>query len=181
MCKKYPDYLTNQRIREGIGDINRVYNWAYNNELRIANVGSNYTFRIKDDKDIITYHGTLGVIIANHNNIPENLIFDFGKTLPDQALSDLKLRITLDHIGFYKLYGEKLTLAGTRIHNVRHGKDLYTTRDVPSELPRAGKIIVNVCHSIHDNIWFPHETPLCKTCNTRDFCMMYGKQDITKG
>lgn len=181
LCKKYPSYLNNQRIREGIADLNKVYNWAYANELRIANVGSNYTLLARDGQDEITYHGTLGIIIANHNNIPENLVFDFSKTVQDQALLDLKLKTTFEHIGFYALYNNKLTLAGTRIHNVKHGKDSYTTRDIMSELPRIKKIIINVFRAIQNEIWYPHETPLCKSCNVRDFCMMYGKRDITKG
>lgn len=173
LCKKYPDYLNSQKIREGMGHLFRFYSWAEEEELRVASIGEPYTISIHlNDTDMIQYHGSLGIIIVNKNDQPENFKLSCSTRLPDQANLDLSLKTTLDHVGFYRLY--KQPLAGTKIHHSRKNRDFYTTRDLPLATKRVESVIKNVTLAIKNNIWYPHEGPMCESCNLRDFCMMYG-------
>lgn len=172
LCSQNPDKMNNEKIREGMGHLYRFYEYAAEKEIRVADIGSTYTIRVQDGKDYYEYKGSLGIILADHNNEPQNLRIDFGTRLTDQADIDQDLKITLDHLGFYQLYGRPLN--GTLVHHSRRNRDYYTTRDIPSNKKRCEAIIRNVGKSIRQNIWYPHETPLCPSCTVRDFCPMFG-------
>lgn len=173
LCKEYPEVMTQENIREGYGHLNRFYRWAAREELRVATLGDVYTIRQKlDNGDYLDYKGSLNVIMANKYNKPENLKFWFATRLPDQADLDLALKTTLDHVGFYQLYGQPLI--GTRVHHLRKDKDFYTVRDVETAKERVLAVTRNVFKSIQQDIWYPHEGPMCQKCQVRDFCLMYG-------
>ena len=101
-----------------------------------------------------------------------NLKFWFATRLPDQADLDLALKMTLDHVGFYQLYGQPLI--GTRVHHLRKDRDFYTVRDIETAKERVLAVTRNVFKSIRQDIWYPHEGPMCQKCQVRDFCLMYG-------
>lgn len=172
VCKNHPDKITQDKIREGFGALYRFYEYAEENQILVADIGSPYILRVKDGDDTYIYNGTLGIILSNKDGEPENFKTDFSSRFPEQSKLDMNLKTTLDHVGFYELYN--LPLSGTRVHHVKKSRDFYTTRDIPSSTKRVRTIIANVCKSIRHNIWYPHETPLCSSCEVRDFCMMYG-------
>ena len=173
LINRYPDYINSVRARDGLGKLYQFYRWAEVNQLRIADIGSEYIIPIDDENgNRIEYHGSLGIISANINNDPENLIIDFSNRYPDQADLDLQLKTTLDHIGFQLLY--KCKLAGTRVHNVKGDRDFFTTRDNAMLLGKVKTIIKNVVTALKQNIWYPNESPLCQSCTVRDFCLGYG-------
>lgn len=173
LCRQNPVVMTQEKVREGFGHLMRFYRWAERNELRIAVMGEPYILRQElDNGDYLEYHGSLGIIMANQYGKPENLKFHFSTRFPDQADLDLSMKTTLDHVGFESIY--KVPLIGTRVHHLRKDRDFYTTRDSASAKERAQQVTKNVFRSIRSDIWYPHETPLCQTCQARDFCLMYG-------
>lgn len=175
ICREHPEYFTTEKTIEGMGYIYSFYRYASEQEIRIATIGPNYIVRVKDDEnpeDTYEYHGELGIIAANKNNKPEGLKIDFSPKIPDQSLLDMDIRTSLNHIGFYLLY--KQPLVGSKIHWIKKDRDYYTTRDVTTSLKKIKKIILNVGKSIKNNIWYPHQGPLCKSCELRNFCFMYG-------
>lgn len=178
LCKEYPIVMTPENIREGYGHLNRFYRWAAKNELRIATMDTPYIIRQQlDEKNYLEYRGSLGLVMVNKYDKPENLKFWYATRLPDQADLDLALKTTLDHVGFQTLYN--MPLIGTRIHHLRKDKDFYTVRDYPSAKERVLTVTKNVFKSIKNNIWYPHEGPLCQTCQVRDFCLMYGNSTFS--
>ena len=174
-CKKYPEIINDANNRYGMDMVYKMFLWAEEQELRIAAVGTPYEIKIKADYDIIKYHGQLGIIGVIKNNTPENIVFNFNRQVPDQANIDLNLKTSLDHIGFNTLY--EGGLSGTRIHHVKSSVDFFTTRDVNQELQRTASIIKNAVKSIQKNIWYPHESVMCPHCITRDFCLLYGRNN----
>lgn len=174
LCKKYPTVITTEKVRDGIGSIHRMYQYAERNQMRVADIGSNYTIRIDDSDDRIEYHGTLGIITVNSKNMPEAIRFNSSMRLPDQADLDLSLKITMDHIGFHTIYGQNLL--GTKVHHLRRDRDFYTVRDYQTSLTKAKIVIKNVVKSIRQNIWYPHEGPMCPSCEARNFCMVFGTE-----
>ena len=136
-------------------------------------LGDVYTIRQKlDNGDYLDYKGSLNIIMANKYNKLENLKFWFATRLPDQADLDLALKMTLDHVGFYQLYGQPLI--GPRVHHLRKDRDFYTVRDIETAKERVLAVTRNVFKSIRQDIWYPHEGPMCQKCQVRDFCLMYG-------
>ena len=109
LCRRYPDYINNERARNGFSLLCSFYRWAAENEIIIADVGSPYMLRVQENGFNIEYRGSLGIIALNKNNDPENLLIDFSSRLPDQSLIDLKLKTSLDHIGFRQLYKKNLS------------------------------------------------------------------------
>lgn len=176
LCKENPIVMTPEKIREGYSHLNRFYLWAAKNELRIATMGDPYVIRQKIGADYLEYHGSLGLVMVNQHNQPENLKFWFATRLPDQADLDLALKTTLDHVGFQSLY--KTPLLGTRVHHLRKDKEFYTVREPKIAEERVLSVTRNVFKAIKNNIWYPHETLMCQTCQVRDFCLMYGTELI---
>lgn len=173
LCKEHEAVMTLEKIREGMGHLFRFYKWAERTELRVAAMSEPYTIRQKlEGKDYLEYHGSLGIIAVNQYDKPENLKFWFATRLPDQADLDLSIKTTLDHVGFESIYKQPLT--GTRMHHLRKDKDFYTTRDSASAKERVLAVTKNVFRAIRNDIWYPHESPMCQTCQVRDFCLMYG-------
>ena len=177
LCREYEVIMTPEKVREGMGHLFRFYKWAERNELRVATIGQTYTIRqLLDGKDYLDYKGSLGIIAVNKYDKPENLKFWFATRLPDQADLDLALKTTLDHVGFESIY--KQQLVGTRVHHLRKDKEFYTTRDSASAKERVLAVTKNVFKAIKSNIWYPHESPMCQTCQVRDFCLMYGNSTL---
>ena len=177
LCREYQVIMTPEKIREGMGHLFRFYKWAERTELRVAAMSEPYTIRQQlDGNDYLEYHGSLGIIGVNKYDKPENLKFWFATRLPDQADLDLSIKTTLDHVGFESIY--KQQLIGTRVHHLRKDKDFYTTRDSASAKERVLTVTKNVFRAIKGNIWYPHESPMCQTCQVRDFCLMYGNHTM---
>ncbi len=173
LCRKHPE-LTDEQIRDGMGQIYRFYQYAERTEMRVADIGSEYIIKVDDGEDRVEFHGNLGIIIANSKDQPESIRFNFSTRLPDQADLDLAFRTTLEHVGFHRLYGQDLL--GTRVHHLRRDRDFYTVRDYKTSLNKAQTIIRNIARSIRQNIWYPHEGPMCPTCEGRNFCMIFGTE-----
>lgn len=171
LCRRHPE-LTTEQVREGMGQIHRFYQYAERTEMRVADIGSEYIIKVDDGEDRIEYHGNLGIITINSKNQPESIRFNFSTRLPDQADLDLAFKTTLEHVGFHRLYGQDLL--GTRVHHLRRDRDFYTVRDYRTSLNKAQTIIRNVARSIRQNIWYPHEGPMCPKCDARNFCMVFG-------
>ena len=175
VCKENLDYMTNERIRNGINLLYLFYQWAADNEIQIADVGTSYSILIPDTKDVrYQFTGTLGITMVNQKDQFQGLCLDYGPKLPDKADIDQDFKVTLDHIGFQKSFHKERV--NTCFHHVKRDRDFYTYRDLATEKSRAIQIIRNVARSIRHNIWYPHNTPFCKTCEAREFCSVFGSE-----
>ena len=172
LTKKHPDIIDQKKNLQGISLLVQFWRWAANKEIMVVDVGSTYrlTFEPTDKKIFLT--GMMGILTINKAKQIEQLIVDMSNKIPDQDRLDMSLKISLVHVAFKRLY--KIPLLGTKILYAKTGKELYTTRDADVESKRLEKIVSNVAKSIEQNIWYPHESPLCACCRVKDFCRMWG-------
>lgn len=174
LCKQNLEVINSSKAREGMARLYKFYLWAQKEELRIADVGSEYIIKFNTDSgNQIHLHGSLGIIAVNSNDTPESLIFSYQNAFPDEASFDTRMDITFDHLGFKSVYHQRLF--GTKIHHLRSGHDFFTTRDNEDEYPRLQKIVNNVHKAIKYKIWYPHESPMCQKCKVKNFCRNFGK------
>lgn len=175
LCNRYQDKMTTEKIREGIGLLYTFYEYAAAHEIQVADIGSPYSFLIPEPKENdvrYEYRGTTGIILFRKGEQVEHFLLDYSHKFPEQADLDQNLKITLDHIGFQKIFHRNLVC--THVHHLRKNREYHTMRDLKLELPRVKEIIRNVARSIRQNIWYPHETPFCTSCQTRELCSVFG-------
>lgn len=177
LCKQNVEVVPPNKIREGMARLYKFFLWAQKEELRIADVGSEYIIKFDiGGNNQIHLHGSLGIIAVTKNDLPQSLRFSYQNALPDEAALDSRMDITLDHIGFRSIYHQRL--AGTKIHHIRSGRDYFTTRDIEDEYPRIKEIVTNVNKAIRFKLWYPHESPFCQKCKVKNFCQNFGKKSI---
>ena len=181
ISKKNPDIITPDKNLKGISALLSFYRWAQTYELIPVDIAMPYNIVLKDDNininsnppDSIELSGHINSLILTKNNQNiEELIVDFSSRAPDQTKLDMDLKISLNHIAFYLTY--KKQLIGTRIYHVKTNKVYYTVRDPLSESNKIKKIALNIAKSIDNNLWYPHQSPLCPMCKAKDFCRMWG-------
>ena len=177
VCNANPDYINDDKAVSGMKLLNQFYNWAAREKINIVDIGGAYTLRQPlDASTVLEYQGSYGIIVVINKTQLEELNISFQNRIPDQSLLDLDLKTSLDSVGFYEVYHHPLT--GSRTHYIKGDKDFYTIRDVPSEKKRVNKIIKNVYLSIHNQLFYPHQNPLCINCTIKDFCKAWETRDI---
>lgn len=176
LTKKYPDVITPKVNLEGITLLLNFYRWAANNEIIVVDIGTPYSIQFQEGDITTIFNGNFGILTINQAKQLEELVVNFSSKMPDQTRLDAKLETSLTHVAFQKLY--KTPLLGTKIYHAKSNKEFYTIRDARTEEKKLSKIVCNVARSINENIWYPHESPMCAGCKVNDFCIMYGKGSI---
>lgn len=172
ICKKYSDYLTPQRTLKGIDLIMKLYNHAKKTGLIIANMSVPYRLFVHGDKIDVGYSGEIETLAAQKNGKLEILITDFNDRLPDQYLLDLKIKHTLDMLGYMINHNDSV---GVHIYHVNSDKDFFTYRG-HDDFKRTESALENIAYSIKHNLFYPRENIFCSTCGTRYFCQGWRKE-----
>ena len=85
----------------------------------------------------------------------------------EQTLIDMKLKYTIDSYAFQGVYNRRVD--GIRVRNVKNAKDFLTFRS-QDDFNRLEQTVVNVAECIKRGLYYPRESVMCGTCNTKDYC-----------
>lgn len=171
-CKKYPDYITPQKCLDGLNLLMKLYQWAKKNELIIAGMSTSYRLFFHGSKIDIGYNGSIETVAMQKNGKLEILVTDFHNKMPDQYLLDMKLKFTLDSLGYSMTHGENI---GVHIHHVNTDKDFFTFRG-RDDIKRAKNVVENIAYCIHNKIFYPHENVFCVGCDMKHFCRGWNQE-----
>ena len=166
ICKKNPS-IDMKKCLEGISKIMLMYRWAESVQLRILDIAVPFEllFHGQDDEryDI---RGEIPVISVNQSNVPELLVIDWGDKHTNQVRTDMNLRYTLECYAYFKHTGKNL---GIHVHNVKYSEDSFSYRG-KFDYERLKKTVINIGHSIANNIYYPRENPMCVNCHASGAC-----------
>lgn len=167
ICNQHPGYMDSKKNLEGISLIMKLLQWASSEQIRVADIDSQYRLMFKTNIGPVELVGTMGTILAIPKERFELLITDFSSKVPDQTLVDMKLKYTIDSYAFQGVYNRRVD--GIKIHNVKNAKDFLTFRS-EDDFSRLERTIANVAQCIKSNLYYPRESVMCSTCTTKDYC-----------
>ena len=161
--KKYEDIISSKEYSEGLFYIRNFYNWACNNKIAVISTDSSYELVYKN----IRLTGILNPIAINNGKKLEFLIMNYSKRGTDQLEADMKLKYTIDILAFNNSY--RRDISAIKIHDVKSSKDIITVRN-NTDYERLYSTLEGVSKGITSNVYFPHETHMCTSCQYRHLC-----------
>lgn len=168
ICRVNADYIDAKRNLDGWGLIVNLVNWAHRNEIFVLDVNTQYNL-VVDDNEIV---GQMAPFIATPNGKIELLNSHFSTRVPEQIDVDMKLKYTIDMLAFSRIYGKELD--GVHIKLFKQDKDMYSRRTT-IDFRRLESTITGVCKGIEAGVYYPRESPLCSTCNAKQYCKFWCK------
>ena len=166
ICEKH-NFDANKCLN-GWGLIMKLLQWAERERICIGDVGANYMIPVGTHQ----LHGTINTILVKPSKQIELLTTSFSEKNLDKTEIDMKLKYTMDALGFKTLYGVEPT--GIKIHSVKYDQDVFTNRTEP-DIIRLKDTITNVANSIEQGIYYPRESAFCSTCNAKQYCRYWHK------
>lgn len=166
LCERHSDFMVPKKVLEGMDKLMKLYRWAADEQLIIADVHVPYGILFQERDNAIDVRGTIPVIAVTKAGQMEILITDFGNRYPEQTKIDMNLSYTMMSYAFLKERGESI---GIRIHNVKNNKDFYAYR-MADDYKRLETAVKNTVYCIRQKLYYPRESVLCGICNARDIC-----------
>lgn len=171
LFKQHVDVLSSKQYNDGLFLLRNFYNWACSNKLAVIDSDVKYLITHKD----IILEGVMNPIAINANKQLEFLLMNFSSRNPDQLEIDTKLKYSIDMMAFNDSNKDHRIMA-TKVHNVKSGKDLLTTR-TQNDYDRLLSTIDGVANGIKHEIYFPRETYMCNSCSYKQYCRGWKKED----
>lgn len=156
--------LDGQKVLQGWGYLMKFMQWAETNKIIVGDVESAYTIKIDNN---ILVHGNIETILVTPQRKIELLNVVYNTRLPDQIDIDMKLKYTLDYLGFKSIYNKNADII--KVHSVKHNTTFLTTRTEP-DITRIEDTIRSVAKSIDNNLFYPRESSFCSTCAAKQYC-----------
>ena len=169
--KEYGETLSSQQYNDGLFLLRNFYNWACSNQIAVIDSDSKYTI----SHNGVILEGIMNPIAINKDKQLEFLIMNFSKKTYDQLDIDTKLKYSIDMMAFNDANKDHKIVA-TKIHNVKSGKDLITSRNM-NDYDRLLSTIENVAKGINNKIFYPRESALCSSCSYKNLCRGWKKED----
>lgn len=166
ICEENADYVTPQRCLDGIALIMKLYRWAAEVELRIADRSVPYVVGIKGSHGTTEFSGHIDTVAIDRDNSFYLLVTEFGSRYPSQSILDTKLKLSMDSYAFRTMYQK---WAGIKVHHVKSNKDFFTSRRLEDDM-RLFASVDGVAWSIHNGIFYPRESAFCASCDLVNFC-----------
>ena len=163
LCELHSGYMDNKKVLSGWGQIIKFAQWAEREKLIVGDVETKYMFMV----DNIQFSGNIETTLVKPTKEIELLTTSFSDRNLDREEIDMKLKHTMDYVGFKGLYGTAPN--GIKIHSVKYDQDLFTNRTEP-DIIRLKDTIKNVSKSIEDRIFYPRESSFCISCTARQYC-----------
>lgn len=171
LFKQHVDVLSSKQYNDGLFLLRNFYNWACSNKLAVIDSDVKYLITHKD----IILEGVMNPIAINENKKLEFLLMNFSSRNPEQLEIDTKLKYSIDMMAFNDSNKDHRIMA-TKVHNVKSGKDLLTTR-TQNDYDRLLSTIDGVANGIKHEIYFPRETYMCNSCSYKQYCRGWKKED----
>lgn len=161
ICEQYQ--LDNKKVLTGWGYILKLIQWAEEQKICVADVSARYMIALGKVQLI----GNIETILVTPQKKVELLTTNFSEHAPNQIMVDMKLKYSLDALGFKQLYDRSPDIQ--KIFSVKFGETLFTNRTEP-DITRVTDTILNVSKCIENNLYYPRESTFCKSCNAKQYC-----------
>jgi len=168
ICNRNENYMDSKKIMEGIYLLNSLYEYCRDSRLQIVDINS--PFQISTQYVNIVGRTDAIALIKGKKNKYELFVPDFGYKITNQDETNINLRYTMQCLGFIKTYSKEL--AGIHILHVRTKQDFKARRSREDYL-RLEAAIDGVGKGIQNKIIYPHQNPLCRSCEVRDLCKVW--------
>lgn len=168
ICRNNQDKISPKQVVEGLGLINRTYEYMILNKIKFVDTCYSYTIEIEECPYILT--GQLYPFIERierDDNTIEIIIPSYSKTKSDRYYIDTKIKHTIDAYALTDLYKDKKVIF--TYHSFLYNTDMYTTRNY-KDFNKLETIIKNVGHSIKNNLLYPRVNYSCNTCLGKGLC-----------
>jgi hypothetical protein len=167
ICKANQDFIDAKKNLAGMGLIMNLSRWAEREHPFILDVDTKYNIVIGD----IEVEGCMNPLLAVlPGKEVEILATSFSEKIPDTMDSDMRIKYSLDAYAFNKMFEQPIS--GIRIHSVKSDKDILTSRG-DNEFHRLESTIKGVGAGIKNKVFYVSETPLCSTCQARNYCKFW--------
>lgn len=167
LSEKYA-FMDAKKTLAGWGQIIQMAKWAESERIRIGDVETKYAMPIGGN----VVHGNIETITVRENKTIELLATSFSEKNLDKNEIDMKLKYSLDFLGFKSIYGKAPD--GIRVHSVKYAENIYTTRTEP-DLDRLRTMVNGVVKGIENEVYYPRESVFCKTCVAVQYCKYWHK------
>ena len=164
LMKPYMDITSNKQYTDALFEIRNFYNWACSNQIAVIDSDIKYLIKHKD----IVLEGIMNPVAINKDKNLEFLIMNYSTRTPDQLEIDTKLKYSIDMMSFNSSNKDN-KIRATKIHCVKSGKDLITSR-TDNDYNRLLSTIEGVAAGINNNIFYPRESHMCQQCSYRNIC-----------
>lgn len=168
LCDTYSHYMDNKKVLAGWGQVVKFAQWAEREKIIVGDVEAKYMFPV----DTVQFYGNIDTILVKPNKDIDLLTTSFSERNIDKTDIDMKLKHTMEYVGFKALYGVEPN--GIKIHSVKYDQDLFTNRTEP-DIIRLRDTIKNVSKSIEQGIYYPRESSFCSSCTARQYCKYWHK------
>lgn len=162
--------LTARKIIETWGLLYSTYRYITNYNIKFMDVNMSYNIEMPGTG--VTLTGNLPPLIDKGSYI-EIFITTFDRVLPDRTEIDSKLKHTIDAYAIKNMFNKDVVITyfcpaqGTSIQSLRSQRDF----------DRLESILKMVSFCIDNDIIYPRETFLCKSCSLRNICKSWtGKE-----
>ena len=163
LCETHSSYMDNKKALNGWGQIIKFVQWAEREKLIVGDVETKYMIPI----DTVQFYGSIDTTLVKPSKEIELLTTSFSDRNLDRTDIEMKLKHTMDYVGFKALYGQAPN--GIKIHSVKYDQDVFTNRTEP-DIIRLRDTIKNVSKSIEQGIYYPRESSFCSSCTARQYC-----------
>lgn len=163
LAEKHKYELQPKKVLEMWGLLYSTYRYITNFNIEFSDINKPYVIEVPGTK--IRLSGVLSPII-DKGSYYELLIVSFDKVLPDRVEADMKLKYTIDAYAIREIYNKDVVIT---FFSPAQGKTITTLRS-PNDFKRLENILKNVGKAINEDIIYPSESYLCKTCSVRDLC-----------
>lgn len=164
LFKSYVDIFSAKQYSESLFLLRNFYNWACSSQIAVIDSGIKYVI----SHNGIILEGIMNPIAINKDKRLEFLLMNFSSRSPEQLEIDTKLKYSIDMLAFNDSNKDH-SVQATKIHNVKSGKDLITTRN-SNDFERLYSSIEGVAKGIENNIYYPRESHMCTMCAYRHYC-----------
>jgi len=166
-CLKYSNLIPEDKVLEGLDKLLKMYRWAENLQLLIADVNIGYVLGFLDRSNYpINIRGVVPAIAYTPTKELELLVIDYGQTHTNPVKAQLSLKYTLWVMAIEQQMKRRL---GIHIHNAKYDKDIYSYRD-ENDFMRLKKMIENVSFGIRNKVYYPRESIMCNNCIVSSVC-----------
>ena len=173
ICESNKAYLNDKKVLLGWGMIVKMAEWTEQNQLCVGDINTRYILNF----DKYSIQGHIPIISVTNDKKIELLYLYYGEHIPDKIDIDMKLKYTLDYMGFYSIYNTYPDII--KIHSVKYNQDYFTTRTKP-DMVRLENTVKNISKCIENNLFYPRESTFCKSCASRQYCKYLNIKEVKK-
>lgn len=164
ICEQHKGYIDSKKAIYGWTQLINFLKWAEREQIIVADVNAFFLITTPEGNQL---QGNAETVLVTPQKHIEILDTNFSEKLPDQIDIDMKLKYALNIEGFNTIYGRYPE--AQKIHFVKHDTTFTTIRN-EMDIKRLHATIDSICTGIEQEVFYPRESIMCKTCSCKEYC-----------